>query len=163
MTPVADLLARLASGGRAGTDAALVLGLLLERETVTRPPADDGGPRLLLPAEWRQRRLDPAETQQVVDALLDHVRGTPVPDPTAVWALGKSLEPRIVPPLVDLLHRVLADGALDDLAQQAFGAVVVAAPGSGYEADVLAVAWAAAKQAPGDVAEVARDYLLAQP
>jgi hypothetical protein len=158
MATIRELLAEVDAGGEPADEVARTLGLLLEG---ARRPL--GPEAILLPVDWRDRRLTEDEVREAVDGLLDHVRQSPEPSPTAVWALAKRPESRIVAPLVALLRRVMADERQEELAYQALTAIIVASPGSGHEADVLAAVWEAASRGHGRVADIADEYLLARP
>ena len=160
MSSVSILLDAVRSGGQQADDAARTLGLLIEREKVRRPAGDDGGLGLFLDEEWLEHRLGPQELQEAVDGLTDYVTHTSVPIPSAVWALGKSYEPRIVPPLIDLLRRVLPDEDLESLAYQALTGIIDASPGTAYEMQALTAVQDAAHSGHGSVSETANAYLL---
>src|SRR5438094_3945040 len=97
-----ELIGSILQGGTAAREAALALGLLIEREKVHRIAGDDGGIRVILGDEWVDRRLTDAELQTVVDELIRYIHDVPAPDVMAVWALTKSYESRIVPALIEL-------------------------------------------------------------
>jgi hypothetical protein len=159
VTSVLSLVELLRAGGDDADDAARTIGLLLERDRLHRRAADEGSVDELLDEQWRERRIDAAELQAVVDALIDYIRGTSEPLAGAVWALSKSYQPRIVPPLIDVLRRTMAEPASENVAYLALSGVLNASPGTEHRQAALAVVREAAITGGGRVAETARQYL----
>jgi hypothetical protein len=123
---VPKLIEAIRQGGEEGKEAALVLGLLIEREKVYHPiPEDeaslpsDGGIRPILGSEFVDRRLSKIEVKEGVDGLLRYINETVIPPPRAVWALTKSYSPRTLPHLINLLERFVGDADKEDLVYQA--------------------------------------------
>jgi HEAT repeat protein len=107
-------------GGVEAHEAALALGLMIERETVCRPSSDDdGGIRAILGDELADRRLSGPEVKEAVEALIKYVGETPEPHPTAVWALTKGYDERALPHFINILDRFSADPEKEKLAYQA--------------------------------------------
>lgn len=146
---------------RAGDDvqeAALALGLLVEREK-TRRVGDDGIEEAL-GAELAQRRLSPAEVDCVVEQLLAYLREADSPHPMTVWALTKSYDERIVPVLLELLERDLLDPDRETLCHYALLGIINTGVGSAqYGAQALRAIERASAKGSGVVAETASDYL----
>jgi hypothetical protein len=161
MMDVRQLVEAVRQGGGQGEEASLVLGLLIERERVRRPIArDEGGIGQILDKEYADRRLSEDELAAAVEGLLRHVAEADEDvEPSTVWALGKSNEPRVVPPLVDLLLRLIERPEKEDLAYQTLLAVVNIGIGSSFQGPALEAVRAAARRGSGRVAETARDYL----
>ena len=158
VTSLLGLLDRVRGGGPGAGEAARTLGLLLERESV-RMPRDDVGIDEILDDDWRDRRLEPAEVEDLVDRLLDYVRETAVPHDGAVWALTKSYKPRIVPPLVALLRRTMSDPTRENLASLALTGVITASPGTRHRQEAIAAVREAANHGVGRAARAASAYL----
>jgi hypothetical protein len=115
---VQQLVDALAKGGQATEDAALALGLLIERERVSRPAGSDDSLEHLFGAAVAAQRLTPLAIHEAVDALLARTRQEGLPPAIVIWALTKSFEPRIVPHLLPLLERVVDDPQHENLARQ---------------------------------------------
>jgi hypothetical protein len=155
-----ELIGSIRQGAMAAHDAALALGLLIEREKVHRLAGDDGGIRVILGDEWVDRRLTDAELQTVVDELIRYIRDVPAPHAMAVWALTKSYESRIVPALIELLERVLTDKAQENVAYQALIGIINTGLASPYQDLAITAVQQAARQGQGRVQETASEYLL---
>ncbi|MEA2900087.1 MAG: hypothetical protein QOJ84_5702 [Bradyrhizobium sp.] len=153
---VEGLLAKVLRGGTEAQEATLTLGLLIE----DRPPADDAGLAVVIGPQLAELRLSPAERNAAVDGLLAYIRDTAEPSPTAIWALTKSYEPRIVPVLIALLDRHGDDPHAAPLAYQALVGIVTAGltTPEWRERSLVAVKRAAAR-AHAEVAEAAQRYL----
>jgi len=161
MNSIPQLLENVRLGGEEAVDASRTLGLILERERVRRPVGDDGGLSIILDDHWSTRRLNDQELQGIVDDLIEYVRSTERPSAMAVWALTKSYEPRIVPPLINLLYGVMEDHACEHLAYQALIGIINSGPGSENDGDARAAIRDASERGRGEVQETARDYLMA--
>ena len=153
---VNELIETIERGGDEAHTAALTLGLLIEREKVRRPAGDDGGVRVMLGDELATRRLSDDELQTAVDELIEYLSRTSEPHPTAVWALTKSYDPRIVPPLIELLNKIITDPDKKHLAYQALIGIINTGPN---ESVVLAAVQRAAREGLGQVKETAQSYL----
>lgn len=141
-------------------EAVLTLALLFEQ--TRRPAADpDESVQSLLAPEYAACRLTEDEWHTAVDALLHQVeQAGGATGPSVVWALSKTYEPRIVPPLATLLGRLLAatDPGPRELAHQTLFAVLNV--GMGCHRDLaLDTVRAAARNGSGAVADTARRYL----
>lgn len=154
-----ELIGSIRQGGTAAHNAALALGLLIEREKVRQPAGDDESIRAILGDEWVDRKLTDAELQTVVDELMRYIRDVPVPDAMAVWALTKSYESRIVPALIELLERILTDKALENVAYQALIGIINTGLASPYQDLAMTAIQQAARQGQGSVQETASEYL----
>ena len=115
---VRDLLDKVSSDGDESSQAALALGLLVQREKVTFPPGDDGGVEQTLGAAMAAQRLGPMEIHDAVNGLIARMRDPRLPAPFVVWAAARSFDPRIVPHLVALLERVVEQADRTALARQ---------------------------------------------
>lgn len=139
-------------------EAALALGLLIEREK-TRVIGDDGI-KEILGDELAQRRLTPAEVDSAVEQLLAYVRDIDDPHPTAVWALTKSYDERIVPGLIQLLEHNLANPDRELICYHALHGIINAGVTSQqHKARAMAAIELASAHEYGSVAEAATQYL----
>jgi hypothetical protein len=153
---IEELLAAIRQGGEAASESALALGLLLE----DRRPEDDIQIASVVGPELAARRLSRSERRGAVDGLITYVQDSPRPNPSAVWALVKSYEPRIVPVLISLLDATLDDQDAVPLAHQALiGIVNVGLTTTKYRAQGHAALERAAVRGHEEVAETARRYL----
>lgn len=87
---ISQLIDAIRCGGDQAEEAALTLGLLIEREKTNRPMGNDDDIRLILDEEMVKRRLSEVELASAVEELIRYVSETLTPHPTAVWALTKS-------------------------------------------------------------------------
>ena len=156
---VMDQIAAIRRGGDEAHEAALALGLLIEREKVHRPTGDDGGISVILDDELAARRLSPSELQTAVDELLAYIHQAEQPHPMAVWALSKSYDERIVPDLINLLKRTMTAPAAEHLSYQALVGMINIGMGSPHEAAALETIRQASVQGHGQVQETAAQYL----
>jgi hypothetical protein len=150
---VDDLLAELRAGGDGAKEAAVTLGLLIER--ARRPPgSDDEDIADSLAPEFADRHFSPDEEQQAIDGLISYVSEEHEPLPLAVWALGKSADKRAAPALVSVLERTLDQPSHQHLAYQALtGMIPIGGP------DVDRAIREAAERGHGQVRDGARRYL----
>jgi hypothetical protein len=148
------MIEELLAGVRAGeSEPALTLGLLLERGT--RGPHDsDEDIVVMLDPRFADTHLTGAQRDEAIDGLIAYVEGEPVPQPMAVWALGKSGDERVVPALLGVLGRTVADPAHEHLAYQALTGVI---PFGGSQ--VLEAVRGAAEHGHDRVRDGARQYL----
>jgi hypothetical protein len=150
---VDQLLEEIRGGGDGAKEAAVTLGLLIER--ARRPPgADDQDIAEVIAPEFADRHLTDAERDQALDGLIAYVSGEPLPLPLAVWALGKSADDRAAPALAGVLERTLDESEHEHLSYQALTGLI---PIGGPEA--TEAIHAAAERGHGDVRETARRYL----
>lgn len=149
-----ELMETIQRGDGSAQEAALTLGLLIERERVRRPAGDDGGVRKILGEKWAKRRLSEKQLTEVVDRLIGYVNDTTEPHPMAVWALTKSHDVRALDCFIGLLDRIVSDPAREHLAYQALiGITTFFTPSS------LAAIRQAAEQGQGLLKETAVSYL----
>ncbi len=113
---VANLIARLDQGTSAAEEAALALGLLLERSRGSRRRAEASD--LALPAELVDVVLSTKDQTDVVRALVDYLESNVHPTSAAVWALARSRHPRAVSALLRLLQKA-SDPSQSQLGYQA--------------------------------------------
>jgi len=156
---ISQLMDAISYGGDQAEDAALTLGLLIERERTNRPMGDDGGIRLILDEEMAIRRLSEVELASAVEELIRYISETPTPHPTAVWALTKSYNVRMVSPLIKLLKRLLFDSSQDAAAYNALSGIINTGISSELREESLAMIREAAKQGFGQVKKAAASYL----
>ncbi|GAA5514210.1 hypothetical protein Dcar01_02964 [Deinococcus carri] len=97
----------------------MALGLLLEARHARRPAGDDGGLAELLGYELAAVSLSDEDAYAALAGLETYVRSQPVPDSGALWALGKSANPRVVPVLTETLSRFLHEPEHQVVAEQA--------------------------------------------
>ncbi|MEW5860624.1 MAG: hypothetical protein AB1861_25160 [Cyanobacteriota bacterium] len=145
-------------------EAALMLGLLIEREKVQHPtPGDDGGIREILGDELANQRLSETDLKSVIDEMIAYISDeTLLPHPMAVWALTKSYEQRILPHLIRLLDRIVGDPNQENLAYQTLlGIINIGIPSSNRELYIAAIR-KAADQGHVRVMETANRYLETQ-
>jgi hypothetical protein len=153
MTWIDEMIEAIQREDESAHEAALTLGLLIERERVRRP-AGDGGLRMILGEKWAKRKLSEMELNHAVDRLIDYTNQTAEPHPMAVWALTKSHEVRTLDCFIGLLDRVLSDPAKEHLAYQALIGTT-----SFYNSRSLAAIRRAAVEGHGLVKETAVRYL----
>jgi hypothetical protein len=151
---IVDCLANLSGTDSVAHEAALTLGLLLERSRPGTGPAVPGTDELL-PAELRGRRLSTSELEQVTTGLIRYVSDAAEPCPMAVWALSKTSDPRVRPVLVELLGRFTGRPDKEHIAYQALVGVI-ASPG----AVPLVVVRDVRERGSGRLRETAEQYLL---
>lgn len=153
---IKKIMASIYRGGMEADEAALALGLLIEREKISGRSNYDI--RAIFGERLANRRLSDAEIASAVDELVEYITKTLEPHPRAVWALAQSHEPRIVRPLINLLNRFLTN---PDRVHLAYHALVGIIPlqNDQSRAAILAAVYKAAEQGHGDVKETAADYL----
>lgn len=157
---VEKLLQTIRSGGTEAHEAALALGLLIEREKVNRPNSgDDGGIREILGDKLANQRLSQMELNTAVDELIRYIDETTKPHSMAVWALTKSYEPRILPHLIAILDRVVNDTTQENLTYQTLLGIINIGISSSYKDVSLAAIRKAAEHGHGQVMETATQYL----
>jgi hypothetical protein len=154
-----EIMEAIRRGGEEAHEAAMTLGLLIERRTVNRPAGDDGGIRAVLGDQLANLTLSDAELQTAVDELIRYLDETPGPFPGAVWALNKSYDPRAVPHLLRLLDRTLTDPNNEHVAYQALQGIITTGVPSQHKDQSLAAIQRAAAQGHGEVKASAADYL----
>jgi len=145
-------------------EAALILGLLIEREKVQHPtPGDDGGIREIIGDELAHQRLSETDLKTVVDEIIAYISDeTLFPHPMAVWALTKSYEPRILPHLIRLLDRIVEDPNQENLAYQTLlGIINIGIPSSNRDLSIAAIR-KASERGHTRVMETATQYLETQ-
>jgi hypothetical protein len=147
--------ALLAEVRRGESEAALTLGLLLERGA-RGPQDDDEDIVAMLPPEYADTHLDDAQRDAALSGLIAYVDEEPQPQPMAVWALTKAGDERVVPALLGVLERTVEDPdpAREHLAYQALTGVI---PFGGPQ--VLDAVRHAAEHGHDRVRDGARQYL----
>jgi hypothetical protein len=150
-------MGRIREGGDGAQEAALTLGLLIERERVHRSLGDDGGVAVILGEDLAAQRLSESELESATEELIAYVAERPTPHPMAVWALTKTYDSRAGTPLAELLERILGDADREHLAYQA----LVGLANLGDDR-FLQVIRRAARDGHGKVGETAREYLHAR-
>ncbi|MBI1926908.1 hypothetical protein HYR99_22020 [Candidatus Poribacteria bacterium] len=157
---IMKLMEAIRKGGEEAHEAALALGLLMERGKVRRPaPGDDGGVRGILGETLANRRLSKTELRIAVNELICYITETLEPHPMAVWALTKSHHPHTLPHLIHLLDRVLTHPEHEHLAYQALIGVINIGTTSAHKDLSLTAIQKAAEQGHGQVKETATQYL----
>lgn len=151
---IQQIMEAICKGGDEAHEAALMLGLLLKRASSHHRRYDDARLRLVLGDQFATRKLSAPERKNAVGELIEYVTAFPDPHPMAVWALTQSNDRRILPVLVALLRRVVADPAKEHLAYQALVGIT-----SSYDESVLAALTEAAQCGHGLVRETAMQYL----
>ena len=139
-------------GEQPSHDAALALGLLLERQ---RRPGDamNDEIRLISGEGVASRHLSPAEADLVLNHLLSLIDSTLLPKPVLVWAVSRSADPRIVGPLSRLLDRTLSSPESLDVAREALSGLMLF---DGEEA--AATIRRVAESDRGELGDAARSY-----
>jgi hypothetical protein len=135
----------------------MLLGLLIER--ATGATSDEGAIASILGEDLARWRLSRAELRTAVNGLISYLEESADPHPTAVWALGKSYQARIVPALIGLLDRVMDDPAAEAVSCQAIIGIINAGMGTRFHKRALAALRRAEQRGHGEVAEAAADYL----
>ena len=158
MMLVSQLMNTIRRGGDQAEEAALALGLLIERETTNRPLGDDGGIQVILGNQSVERRLTESELKNSIEELIHYINETSNPHPTAVWALTKSYDVRIVRPLIDLLKRLLPDPDQENAAQAALSGIMNTGVASELKEESLLIIRQAAESGFGRVKEAASQY-----
>jgi hypothetical protein len=138
-------------GDALADDSAVVLALLIEGgQPNARLSSELFGD--LAPASSEEA---PAETTaEAVHELRRYVTETPMPLPSAVWALGKTQDRRLADTFTSVLIRAL-DGHSEPLAHQALIALT-ALPANAVPVDTIRLV---AANGPGQVRELAEDWL----
>jgi hypothetical protein len=147
-----ELFRKLRTEGEEGHDAALTLGLLLERSRLSAP--DDAQIAMIVGDEAARLALSREERERIVDELVKYTSDAFPPPAIAVWALSKSLDQRTLPHLIRLLDGSLSDPQQDHLAYQALVGVTMFSGRPSYDA-----VQRAAKSGQGLVKETAERYL----
>lgn len=134
-------------GDALADNSAVVLALLIE----------GGQPNARLSSELFGD-LAPASSEEApaeaVHELRRYVTETPMPLPSAVWALGKTQDRRLAETFTSILIRAL-DGHSESLAHQALVALT-ALPADAVPVDTIRLV---AANGPGPVRELAEDWL----
>jgi hypothetical protein len=106
-------------------DAAVVLGLLLERDVFSRRSGGDLGDVAVVLGDHATTVLSDADVTAAVDALCDSARAGGVDVvPAVLWALGKSQAPEAVLAARDVLVAVLDEPGRERTAYQALAVVL---------------------------------------
>lgn len=155
---ILQLMDAIRRGGDQAEEAALALGLLIERERTNRPLGDDGGVQLILGEQMAKQRFSEVELKSAVHELIRYVNETPNPHPSAVWALTKSYDGRIVTPLIELLKRLLPDPSQENAACAALSGIMNTGISSELQRESLAIIRQAAEVGFGRVKEAAIAY-----
>lgn len=152
---VPHLMQSIRNDGKEADEAALTLGLLIERENLYHPSTgDDGGIRQILGEEFVNQHLSDEEIRNAVDELINYTHETTVPHARAIWALTKSHDVRILPDLINLLDRFANDPDQENLAYQALIGITTF-----YSEQSLAAIRRAAEQGQGEVKDTAIKYI----
>jgi hypothetical protein len=150
---VDQLLKSLREGGDEGYEAALALGLLIERAR-RGAGADVADIVAALPATFSDVTLTPDERDAATRGLARHVTDDPSPHAMAAWALSKSADATARRALLDVLKRNVEDPNQEHLAYQALVGVTPF-----RDAEVLDAVRVAATRGHGRVRETAAQYL----
>ncbi|HLP87236.1 MAG TPA: hypothetical protein VK184_01350 [Nostocaceae cyanobacterium] len=142
-------------------EAALTLGLLIERERVNYfPSGTDGGIQKILGDQFANYRLSETYIKNIIDEMLSYINDESlVPHAMVVWALTKSYEERILPHLIRLFDRVIKDPNQENLAYQTLLGIINIGLPSSYRELSISVIRKAAKQGHERVMETAVRYL----
>jgi hypothetical protein len=119
---LSDLLAAVRRGDEAGHNAAITLGLLIEREFVAADARDSRWDQIL-DEKWTQYRLSPEQIKTVKDELIKYVREKELPEPASVWTLSKFHQEDALDSLIELLDRTLMDKHSESVAREALTAI----------------------------------------
>lgn len=157
---VLELIQVIRDKSQESHDAALAIGLLIEREKVNRPmPGDDGGIAEILGKKLASQRLSETDLETALNELISYVNDTPEPEPMAIWALNKSYDLRIIPTLINVLKRTVHDPKQENLACQALFGLINIGISSKYKSLCLEILDEAAKYGHGEVKDTASNYL----
>lgn len=149
------LLHSIWHGGEEADEAALTLGLLIEREKTHHPtPNDDGGIKQTLGEQFTNQRLTNNEVRIATDELIKYVSEVNVPHYRAVWALTKCYDLRSLPHLISLLDRFSKDPKQEDLAYYALVGIITF-----HNEESLEAIKRAAELGQGKVKNTANTYL----
>lgn len=154
-----DLIHTLNSKGPNAERAALALGSLIERARTRRPLGDDGGVRQELGDEIADLHLTDNDISHAVDVLMQYTGSGANVTPSAVWALGKSYEARVVPTLVAVLRSSANDVEKRAVALNALHGVITCGVSSELKNDAIDAIRFTATEGIGDVQKEAQDYL----
>jgi hypothetical protein len=148
---IAQLLDIVLSEGPDVEEAALELGLILERGRTGEASASSAN-----------AGLTHVERAGAIDELIAYVSRSPAPHPTAVWALTQSHERQIVQSLIALLDRIALDPAQTRAAYNALTGIINIGLSSKWREESLRAIRSAARHARGEVRQLAADYLRIQ-
>lgn len=120
-----ELLTKI-NRGKNVEEAALTLGLLLERAHRRRFGQDNAEEiGAILGDVFADEMLSENDAGNVVGTLIRYIERATPPHLMAVWALTKSFDPRVLPALIALLDRVLADPRHEHLANGALNGITL--------------------------------------
>lgn len=142
-------------------EAALALGLLIERERVNHQSSEENDDRIreILGDELSTRRLSQMEINTAVDELIRYIDEAIEPDSMAIWALTKSYEPRVIPHLVALFDKVINDVNQENLTYQTLlGIINIGVPSKHKDLSLEAIR-KASEHGYGQAKETATRYL----
>ena len=153
---VKKIISSIYRGGIEAEEAALALGLLIEREK--RRGSNGSSIRANFGERLANRRLSETELTTAVDELIKYLDETSEPHPKAVWALTRSYEPRTVRPLINVLNKFLTSPGHAEVAYQALVGIISLQTEKSRTA-IRAAIFRAAEQGHDEVRETAMDYL----
>ena len=155
MPDVPELVRHIREGDALADDSAVALALLIE-----------GGPRNARLSSELLGELAPPDpeaaragvTAEAVRELRRYINEVPTPNPSAVWALGKTQDPSLADTFASVLIRAL-DRNAEPLAYQALAALT-ALPVDAVPVDTIRLA---AAKGHDEVRELADDWLRLLP
>jgi acetylornithine deacetylase/succinyl-diaminopimelate desuccinylase-like protein len=150
MLDVTQLVDHIRDGDALADDSAVALARLIEGAPPTA--GQSSGHSGDVPASSDSARAQAAA--EAVRQLRRYIHETPMPLPSAVWALGKEQDPRFADTFASLVIRAL-DRRDEPLAYQALAALTVL-PADAVPVDTVRLA---AETGPDDVRDLAEDWL----
>lgn len=164
MISVDDLLLRIQKGGAETEEAALILGLLIEREIKNLTNQNpDKEINTILGAVHLPERLTPSDQAKAIDGLSALVSNPySFPQPIVVWALSKSYQLSIVPTVISLFYRICGDPNREEIAYQCIIALINSGTETRFHEEVIDLLQEAAENGLGKVKETANQYLSLQ-
>ena len=141
-------------------EAALSLGLLIEKRVKKLSPQESNGIKEILDDELANQNLSETEIEIAVDELIYYIEDKALkPHPMAIWALTKSCKERVVPYLTKFLYEIVEDPKQENLAYQALIGIINIGTKSVYKNSSMKAIRDASKQGHGQVVETAMSYL----
>ena len=141
-------------------DACQAIGMLIERECTRRPvKGDDLGVQEVLGDKYARLKLSKEDIRLAIDQLIVYLGTTFSPLSTAVWAVRKSYESRVVPILVYVLQAAASDPEQHGVALNALHGIEDSGVTSTYKDEALAAIRQVASNGTDEIRREAKRYL----